>query len=189
MSRVGDYQPRFPAMNALIRIVLMTCFGLLLVSPVRGTDQKLRVEGRQDLRLAIVDSNRNNPSRAALHEAFALGLAEAINAGGGAPISVKTKVANPDHAAFNLGTGIYDAVLVIGTSLPRPLILSETTRLTATLSAGKKERKAYLIFGQGDEGLTKVLTGAFASAITYPKFLDTLDGGIDPDEATAVAAR
>ncbi|HYD82644.1 MAG TPA: hypothetical protein VEA63_01300, partial [Opitutus sp.] len=117
--------------------------------------------------------------REALHEAFAEGLAKAINDGGGAPIEVKTKRVNPDHAAFNLGTGVYDAVLVIANQLPRPLILSETKRLVATLSTGREEKKAFLIFQQADEGLEKVLTAAFTPAITNSRFLDALDGGFE----------
>lgn len=158
-----------------------------------AADLKVRVQGSQELRLAVVDSSRNTAARDALHQAFANGLAAAINQGGGQPITVKVKAVNADHAAFNLGTGVYDAVLAMGTSLPRPLILSDTMRLTATLNTTKGERKAFLIFGQADEGLAKVLTAAFAPAITDRKFLDALDGGFEQlaaaDGGSKVAAR
>ncbi len=179
-------------MNAFIRI--LTGSVVLLTSGFMRAESKVKVQGSAELRLAVVDSNRSNAASDALHAAFAESLSEAINGGGGAPVVVKTKRVNPDHAAFNLGTGVYDAVLVMGNTVPRPLILSETKRLMATLSAGKGEKKAFLIFGVNDEGLAKVLTAAFTPAITNTKFLDALDGGFEQMAAsteggTKVAAR
>ncbi len=178
-------------MKAFIRILAGSL--ALFASCIARAESKVNVQGSSELRLAVVDSNRSNAGSDALHAAFAASLAEAINVGGGAPVTVKAKRVNADHAAFNLGTGVYDAVLVMGSTVPRPLILSETKRLVATLNAGKGEKKAFLIFGVNDEGLAKVLTAAFTPAITNTKFLDALDGGLEqmattPDGGTKVAA-
>jgi hypothetical protein len=164
-------------MNAIIRVLVGSI--ALLLSGVCRAESKVKVEGSAELRLAVVDSNRSSAGNEALHATFATCLAEAINAGGGAPIEVTTKRVSADHAAFNLGTGVYDAVLVMASTLPRPLILNGTKRLIATLSSGKGEKKAFLVFGESDEGLAKVLTAAFTPAITNTKFLDALDGGFD----------
>lgn len=161
-------------MHALLRFSLgfLSIVGLV----ARAADTQVRVEAsRGEFRLAIVDATRNKAQREAVHQAFVAGFEAAI-AKTGAPLTVKAKAVNADHAAFNLGTGVYDAVLVIGTSLPRPLILSDTARLTATLGAGKEERKAFLVFRSSDEGLEKVLTAAFVPAVTGQRFLDALSG-------------
>lgn len=155
---------------------------------IAAETKEVKVEARPELRVAVVDSSR----KTALHEAFATALAAAINQGGGAPIDVKTKSLSADLAAFGLRNGTYDAVLVLAGSLPRPLIMSESARLEATLNSGKNERKAYLIFNTIDDGLTKVLSAAFTPALTSDLFMDTLDGGLDPVSAanagTKVAA-
>jgi len=158
-------------------------FVVLFLSVGRSEATKVRVQARPELRIGIVDSNRDVASRDALHAAFAAGIAAAINKDSANPLGVKTKCVGADNAAFNLRAAVYDAVLVIGTSLPRPLMLSETSRLTATLNSGKADRKAFLIFGVADEGLGKVLTEAFTPAVSDEKFLSLLDG-----EAAPVAA-
>lgn len=161
-------------MNLFLRL----CLGFLSFSGLvaRAADVQMRVEAsRGEFRLAIVDATRNKALREAVHEAFVAGFEAAI-AKTGAPLAVKAKAVSADHAAFNLGTGVYDAVLVIGTTLPRPLILSDTARLSATLGAGKEERKAFLVFRSSDEGLEKVLAAAFVPAVTGQRFLDALSG-------------
>lgn len=165
-------------MNALVR----SAFGLIVLSAsfAYGTNSKVRVEASPELRIGIVDANRDAATRDASHEAFAAGFAAAINKDSSAPaVIVKTKSIGADNAAFNLRAGVYDAVLVLGPSLPRPLMLSETSRLTATLSAGKQEKKVFLIFNNVDEGLTKVLTAAFGPAMANEDFRRALDGDVE----------
>lgn len=178
MRAIGWLTPYCP-MNAFIRIVVTGTIALL-ASGAGQAESKVRVQGSADLRLAVVESTRGSAGTEAVQATFAACLAEAINAGGGAPIDVTVKRVSADHAAFNLGTGVYDAVLVMGNALPRPLILSGTKRLIATLSSGKGEKKAFLVFSENDAGLAKVLTAAFTPAITSTEFLDALDGGFEP---------
>lgn len=165
-------------MNAFIRIVTGSI--ALLSSGVCRAESKVHVQGSAELRLAVVESTRGSAGGEKVQATFATCLATAINAGGGAPIEVTAKRVSADHAAFNLGTGVYDAVLVMGNALPRPLMLSGTKRLIATLSSGKGEKKAFLVFRENDPGLTSVLTTAFTPAITSTEFLDALDGGFEP---------
>lgn len=161
-------------MNALLKAGLV-----LFISGVSLTvaaENAVRVDASRDLRLAVVDASKPSKAREAQHAAFADSLGEAIGKQSGAPIAVRLKVVSADSAAFNLGTGVYDAVLVLGSSLPRPLMISDVSRLSAVLGAGKTERKLYLVFGTGDAGLADLLSAAFPAALNNQKFLDTLDG-------------
>lgn len=161
-------------MNAVMRFG-MVGLSLFLTSGLGAAQPCMQVQGSRDLRVAIVDSSRKSAAREALHEAFAKSMSAAMTKACHGTVVVKIKCVNPDHAAFNLGTGVYDAVLVIGRSLPRPLMLSEVTRLEATLGAGKEERKAYLIFGDGDQRLGDLLAASFASALGNDQFLNAFD--------------
>ncbi len=159
-------------MKTFIRAWVIFClFGALAYAA-----DAVKVAGSRELRLAVVDSAKASPAREASHAAFAASLGDAISKLCGSPMGVKAKCVNADHAAFNLGTGVYDAVLVIGSTLPRPLMISDVSRLNATLGAGKTEKKVYLIYSNADEGLSKILAGTFETALTSARFLDALDG-------------
>jgi len=175
-------------MNVFARAVVIL-LALSLAVALRAAEPALRVEGSRDLRLAIVDSNKNIAARDAMHRAFAASLGAALSNACGAPVEVKAKCVNADHAAFNLGTGVYDAVLAIGAAVPRALILSDCARLSVTLDSGRNERKAYLIFGTGDATLAKWLTEAFMPAITDARFLDAMDGRSEHVAAATAGAK
>ena len=160
-------------MNARLRA--SGIFILLGVGLATAGEKPMRVDASRDLRLAIVDASKASPARDTQHAAFANSLGEALSQQCGSTVGVRTKVVSADSAAFNLGTGVYDAVLAIGSALPRPLMISEVSRLSAVLGAGKTEKKLYLVFGTGDEGLVTLLSGSFPVALNNPKFLDTLD--------------
>lgn len=173
MKGNAKLQP-LPCMNVIIRgsfILFCLCARFALGAPATVT-----VASSRELRLAIVDSSKATPVRDASHAAFALCLGQAVSRQGGGDIGVKVKCVSADHAAFNLGTGVYDAVLVLSGSLPRALMISEVSRLSATLGAGRNEKKVYLVFANGDESLSRVLTTSFAQALTDNRFLDAVDG-------------
>ena len=133
------------------------------------------------VRVAIVDACRNTAARDATHVAFALSLSDAMTKARGSAVSVKIKCVSADHAAFNLGTAVYDAVFVIAPSLPRPLILSDVTRLSASLGGGKVEQKAYLIFGGAlDQALGDQLAASFSAALADDRFLNAYEGECAP---------
>jgi hypothetical protein len=161
-------------MNVIIRGSFV--FLCLCASVALGAPSTVNVASSRELRLAIVDSSKATPVRDASHAAFALCLGQAVSRQGGGEIGVKVKCVSADHAAFNLGTGVYDAVLVLTGSLPRPLMISDVSRLSGTLGSGRNEKKVYLVFGTGDETLARVLTTSFAQALTDNRFLDAVDG-------------
>jgi hypothetical protein len=162
------------SMNAIIRGSFI--FSCLCVSLAVATPAAVTVASSRELRLAVVDSSKATPARDASHAAFALCLGQAVSRQGGGEIGVKVKCVSADHAAFNLGTGVYDVVLVLSGSLPRALMISDVSRLSATLGSGRSEKKVYMIFSNGDETLSRLLTTSFAQALTDNKFLDAVDG-------------
>ncbi len=147
------------------------------------------VSAGTDLRLVVVDQAKAGPQRDAIHRAFAASLEKAVGDAGSGQLAVKVKCVSADNAAFSLQGGGCDAVLVLGSAVPRPLVLSETTRLTATLGTDKSERKAWLIFSKADQTLEKLLAGTFVTAVTDTRFLDALDGGLDPGTRIAASGR
>lgn len=177
-------------MKTILYCLLFTALG----GSVLASDQPkpIRVVGSSKLQLAIVDTARATPARAAIHAAFAAGLGKAMSAACGGPVEVQAKIMNADQAAFGLEAGSCQVVLTMGKTLPRALVRSELERLNATLGAEKNEKKAYLLFTNADEGLKKLLTASFASAISDQRFLDALDGGIEttpePTEGKTLAA-
>ena len=170
-------------MNAVIRC----CFPLFILCPVVALAEQaaMRVVASSDLRLVIVDSAKAMPARDAVHRAFAASLGHAMGEAVGDKVTVQMKCQSADQAAFSLSNGGCHVVLSIGKALPRPLVLSSTSRLNATLGAGKNMKEAFLIFSNGDAGLQKLLTSSFASAITDSRFLDALDGGLESAPAPA----
>jgi hypothetical protein len=173
--------PHFTPLAAIMKAILRCCLCLAAsgASVALADQAAVRVVASSDLRLVIVDSARATPARDALHRAFAASLGKAMGDTVGGPVAVRMKCEAADQAAFGLSNGGCHVVLSIGKNLPRPLVLSGTSRLTATLGAGKNEREAFLIFSNEDAGLEKLLTKSFASAITDNRFLDALDGGLE----------
>lgn len=161
-------------MNTFFRIGLVLLLSAVCASGAEP--EAVRVDASRELRLAIVDNAKPSAAREAIYAAFAETLGETLSAKYASHIGVRVKRVNADHAAFNLSTGVYDAVLVFGNSLPRPLMISDVARLNATLGAGKTESKVYLVFGTGDETLGKLLAVSFEGALTAEKFLDAYDG-------------
>ena len=160
-------------MNALLRVsvvLLFSCAGLAI-----ATENAVQVAASRELRLAVVDTSKSSKTREALHAAFADSLSEAVGKQVGGNVGIRAKSVGADQAAFNLGTGVYDAVLVINTSLPRPLMISDVVRLVATLGSGKNEKKLYLIFNTNNTTLSDLLSASFPVALNNPKFLDVLD--------------
>jgi hypothetical protein len=81
-----------------------------------------------------------------------------------------------DNAAFNFGAGVYDAVLVVGRSIPDSLRRTESITLSAAIEGGKRERMIYLLIANGDSSLQGLLAAAFANAINDGKFVASFAG-------------
>jgi len=170
--------------NAFFRISFVLMLSSASLST--ATDKPVRVDASRDLRLAVVDASRPSKASDAQYAAFADSLGEAVSKQCGSTIGVKFKRVSADNAAFNLGTGVYDAVLVVSSAIPRPLMIAEVSRQSAILGAGKSEKKLYFLFGTSDAALASLLAASFSVALDNQKFLDTLN---DPDGHAAPAGQ
>jgi hypothetical protein len=145
-----------------------------------AAENTVRVAASRELRLAIVDPAKATPASDAVHQAFAHALGEAISARSGGPLGVRAKRVPADQAAFSLQAGVYDAVLVFGATVPRPLAISGVARLSAILGSGKEARTLYFIFGGEDAVLSELLTVSYPAALNSDKFLAALKGANAP---------
>ncbi|MEO6004538.1 MAG: hypothetical protein ABIZ04_13620 [Opitutus sp.] len=161
-------------MNSFLRGALI--FSVFALSSGWGAESTVTVASSRELKLAVVDPSKATAARDASHAAFAASLSQAVSKEGGGDVGVRVKCVAPDSAAFSLSTGVYDAVLVLSGSLPRALMTSDVLRVSATLGAGKTEKKVFLVFNSGDETLAKLLLTSFPTALTNDKFLDAVDG-------------
>jgi hypothetical protein len=160
-------------------------FGFFFVALSAGAfaaaaDPQVKVASSRELKVAVVDFSKATPARDTMHQAFAIGLGEALSARCGGQVGVRVKCVGPDHAAFNLDAGVYDAVLVLDNSLPRQLVMSGYSRLVATLPLGKAERKLYFIFNPSDATLAELLTASYPIAINAPRFIQMIGAASSP---------
>jgi len=171
----GEPASHLPNMNAIIRGGLAILFLCACARTAVATEATVRVAASRELRLAVVDSGKPSIARDALHAAFGKSLGDAVSKECGSAIGVRVKCVSADNAAFSLGNGAFDAVLILNGSLPRALMISDVTRLNATLGTGKDEKKVFLIFNNGDATLAHLFSASFAIALTDNKFLDSVD--------------
>lgn len=155
------------------------CFGLFLVSclsVVASGEPQVRVAASRELRVAVIDSSKRNDARDAMHQAFASTLGQSLSLQCGGPVGVRTTSVGADHAAFNLGTGVYDAALVVGSSVPSALRRVDGVTLSAIPESGKRDRTLYLVIANGDASLQRLLEAAFTQVVTDRKFLELVAG-------------
>lgn len=159
-------------MNVFLRAGLVFCVFATLGA---AADSAVKVSGSRELKLAVVDTGRASAAREGLHEAFATALGQAVSARCGSELAVRHKRVGADQAAFNLEAGVYDAVLVLTGSMPRPLVSSSFARLVGSFAAGKSETKVYLVYNPGDPALSELLVAAYPAALNAPAFLKALE--------------
>jgi hypothetical protein len=162
-------------MNAMLRLTLTLALGTS-VATIAAAQESVKVASSRELRVAIVDSTKASQTRDAMHQAFATSLGSSLTQQCGAPVGVRAKCVGVDNAAFNFGAGVYDAVLVVGRSIPDALRRTESITLSAAIDGGKRERMVYLLIANGDSSLQGLLAAAFANAINDGKFVASFAG-------------
>lgn len=178
-------------MNATIRGVVVTlalCAGA--AAGAAPQESEIRVASSRELKLAVIDLTKPSSVRDAMHQAFATSLGGSLSRQCGAPVGVRAKCVGVDHAAFNLGTGVYDAVLVVGRTVPDVLRRADAITLSATPEGGKRDRMLYLVIANGDTSLQGLLAAAFTGALNDGKFLESfiaLDGKLAAPAGEKVA--
>lgn len=167
-------------------------FAILLFATLNSAlaDSAVRVAASRDLALAVVAVGRASAERTQLHETFARCFRAAVAKQCGADVGLQQKPVGADHAAFNLGTGVYDAALFIGRTLPEPLRKVDATVLSALPDKSRPDRKVHLLVGNGDPGLQAILAGAFSTALHDERMLAGLSGTapVAPSRSASVAA-
>jgi hypothetical protein len=175
--RPGGFGPMKGAVPLCPMRNVFCCFSLLLLSPAvaaSAKDAAMTVAASRELRIAIVDSSKATPARESMYQAFAAALSEAFSAHAGTVFGVRLKAVGADHAAFNLESGVYDAVFVPSATLPRPLIISGLTRLAGKRGSGVAQQTVHLVFNPSDQKFTELLTASFPEALQSPKFIESL---------------
>ncbi len=127
------------------------------------------------LRLAVVDAGKATPAREALHQAFATSLGAAVSARCGGTVEVRVRHAGADFAAFNLGTGVFDAVLYLGRDVPEALRRADAMTFSAVTDALHRERALHFIVPNGDTALQSLLTASFVVTLADQRFIDCLN--------------
>jgi hypothetical protein len=161
-------------MNATLRYgFFLACLGATALA----AEPEVRVAASRGLSVAVVDPSRPTPAREAMHQAFATSLGVAMSQRCGDSIGVRVKAVSADHAAFNLGAGVFDAVLVIGRDVPEALRHVDGVTFSATPDSVRHDRALHLIVGNGDASLQSLLAASFTGAVADQKFLDCFNGG------------
>jgi len=161
-------------MNLTVRssfLVAALCAGALAAEP------EVRVAASRGLSVAVVDTGKATPAREAMHQMFATTLGAALSQRCGGTVGVRVKDVGVDHAAFNLGTGVYDAVLFIGRDVPDVLRRVDGMTFSAAPDSSHRDRTLHLIVGSGDTALQTLLAAAFTGTVSDQKFLEILTGG------------
>ncbi len=152
-------------------VLLAMCTGV-----ATAAEPQVRVASSRGLRLAVIDTTKVTPARDAMHRAFATSIGESLSRACGGEVGVTAKCVGVDHAAFNLRAGVYDAVLVVGRSVPEPLRRTEAITLSAVPENGKRDRMLYLLIAHGDSALEGLLAAAFMGAVRDETFLERFAG-------------
>jgi hypothetical protein len=148
---------------------------LALVGTVAATEPQVRVAASRELRLAVIDSNKSTEARDAMHQAFATSLGASLTQQCGGSVGVRMRRVGVDHAAFNLGSGVYDAVLVVGREVPTGLRRTRAIMLSAAPEgSANHERSLYLLIAEGDASLQGLLATAFTRTVNDESFLQRL---------------
>lgn len=160
-------------MNAALRAGL---FVLSILPVASAVEPQVRVAASRELRVAVIDSSKRSEAREAMHQAFAATLGASLTQQCGGHVGVKAASVGADHAAFNLGTGVYDAVLVVGRSVPDVLRRVDGITLQAIPESGRRDRALYLVIANGDASLQRFLEMAFSHVVKDQKFLEQFAG-------------
>ena len=152
--------------------------GLFLAVSVASASasDKVSVQASRDLQVAVIDSG-SKESRAAVHPALASSFSAGMTHEFKAPVQVKLKLADASRAAKELRAGNYDAVIVIGNSVPSVLLKEGFTVLKATdARSGSLSKTFYLLARTEDASMNQVVGVAFDHAMKSANFQEALTG-------------
>ncbi|AOS44683.1 hypothetical protein Verru16b_01750 [Lacunisphaera limnophila] len=162
-------------MNTLRRTGVLALALMLIASSGFADDSaSLKVAASRALSLAVVDLDRKNPASDALHDAFKESLSYEMSQLCQMPTPIKPVKLDAARAGWGLGTGTYDAAVVIGGTVPKAMISSGFTVTKATPASGDPKRMICLVTRNEDPGLAKLLAQSFPEALKGPFFQKAL---------------
>jgi hypothetical protein len=177
-------------MKTLLRTALAV-FALSSVAVASASDS-VSVKASRDLsiRVAVVDNSKRVESRGAVHDALATSFSATMSRECQTPVRVKLKLADATRASDDLRAGVYDAAVVIGMSLPQPLLKSDLLLLKASDAKSKDlNRTFYLVARTDDPAMNKVLEAAFEQALNSGGFQEALNSTGKTDSNLAINGR
>jgi hypothetical protein len=129
----------------------------------------IKIEASRALSLAVVDLDRKNPAGEQVADLFKTTLSVVLSQLTNMPSPVKPLKMDASRAGWGLGTGAYDAAVVIGGKVPRTMISAAFTIIRAMPDAGDEKCIIYLVIRNDDPGLARLLTESFPEVIKEPE--------------------
>lgn len=126
------------------------------------------------MHVAIIDSSRMSPSRAALYESFSGSLSEGMTKVCGGPVTVKAVSVEPQRAATLLASGGFDFVVVISNDVPSQLDTADFAAVRVTSEIGVPACVFQLVMRKDEPAMKTMITAAFDATLAQPHFQDVL---------------
>jgi len=156
---------------AVIGLSVLVCARPLAIA---ADQARIKVEASRALSLAVVDLSRDNPASEQLSIAFKESLCAEMSERCKEPTPIKITRVDASRAGWGLGTGLYDAAVVLGGNVPRAMSSSEFSIYKAIPQSGDAKRSVSLIARKADPGLAQLLADSFPEVVKEETFLMAL---------------
>ena len=150
-------------------VKILGCLLMLALSSIvaRSMDDMpvMRVSSSRSMKVAVINTDLNNPANERLHKAFTASLGFEISMCYHTPVPVKSTVVDAQEAAQGLTSGAYDMVVVIGGDVPTILLNTDFKRLKAVPTTGNTKHNVNLLVLKDDSTLSEMLDEKFAAVL------------------------
>lgn len=159
-----------------VRLAVIGLSVLVCAQPVAfaAEEARIKVQASRALSLAVVDLSRDNAASEQLSTAFKESLSAEMSERCKEPTPIKAVRVDASRAGWGLGTGLYDAAVVLGGNVPRAMSSSEFTIYKAAPQSGDAKRTVSLITRKADPGLAQLLADSFPEVVKGEVFLKAL---------------
>ncbi len=142
--------------------------------PASAKSSEVDVQASSDLRVAVVDTAPSTPERTALHEAFAKSFSASMSKQCGGVVNVKLTETDAVSVAFEMKSGSYDVVFVVGNMVPPALRRGDYEVLRASSEMGIPSRVFNMVVPSDDPSLPRMVAVAFPEALNNQKFQEAV---------------
>lgn len=147
--------------TSLAVAIYVATLGVLSAAP----DTSVKVEAGRAMKMAVIETDRKNPANEQVRQAFAESLGYELSQRYKAPVPVKPTTPDVQRAAWGLGNGVYDVVIIIGPNVPSAMVSSDFRVLKAIPVSGDLKRALCMILRVDDPGLAAMLEASFPEAL------------------------